>query len=103
MCVLVIVFSPLRHRGYQGEEKAGRAYLRELLVFVESSPALSAEPSSCHVAPQEWAGPVLGIPEAIVQDLHDMEAGIQTDEVGECQRAHRVVHSQLHDRIDLLG
>src|SRR5215217_1278651 len=63
-----------------------------LVVLVESYPALATEASGGNVAPQERAGPVLGVPEALVQDLHDMQARIQADEVGKRQGAHRVVH-----------
>jgi hypothetical protein len=35
-----------------------------------------------------------------VQHLEDVEAGVEADEVGERQRAHRVVHAELHHLVD---
>jgi len=35
-----------------------------------------------------------------MQHLEDVEAGVPADEVRECQRTHRVVHPELHDRVD---
>ena len=62
-------------------EHLGCAYAA-LCVLVESSPALTAEPPGGHVASQERAGSVFGVSEACMQGLHDVEAGIQPDEVG---------------------
>ena len=37
-----------------------------------------------------------------MQDVHDRQAGIQSDEIGQRQRPHRMVHAELHDRVDRL-
>ncbi len=35
-----------------------------------------------------------------MQHLHDRQAGVETDEVGELQRAHRMIGAELHGRVD---
>jgi hypothetical protein len=35
-----------------------------------------------------------------MQHVHDRQAGVEPDEIGQFQRAHRVVRAQLHRRID---
>jgi hypothetical protein len=39
----------------------------------------------------------------LVQHLDHRVAGVDADQVGERQRAHRVSHAQLHDFVDALG
>jgi hypothetical protein len=38
-----------------------------------------------------------------VEHLHDRDARVQADQVGERQRAHRMVEAELRDRVDRLG
>ena len=38
-----------------------------------------------------------------MQHVEDGEADVEADEVGERQRSHRVVHAELHHRVDRLG
>ena len=42
------------------------------------------------------------VAQSFVKDCHDCEAGIQPDEIGQFQRPHRMVGTQLHRRIDRL-
>ena len=35
-----------------------------------------------------------------MQHVHDGEADVEADEIGERQRPHRVIHSELHHRVD---
>jgi hypothetical protein len=35
-----------------------------------------------------------------MQHLHDRQAGVEADEIGELQRAHRVVGAELHGGVD---
>ena len=49
-------------------------------------------------------GRYLRVGQAVMQHLHDRQAGIEADEVGQLQRPHRVVGAQPHggvDRLDL--
>ena len=41
--------------------------------------------------------------EAVVEDAHDPEADVETDEVGELERAHRVVEPDPRPGVDVLG
>jgi len=35
-----------------------------------------------------------------VQHVHDCQADIQTNEVGQRERAHRMIHPDFHDSVD---
>ena len=37
-----------------------------------------------------------------MQDLHDREAGVEPDEIGEFERPHRVVGAEPHGGVDRL-
>src|SRR6266404_5907756 len=41
--------------------------------------------------------------EALVQNDHDPVADVEADEIGERERAHRVVEANLRSRVDVLG
>src|ERR1044071_5595799 len=56
-------------------------------VFVEAPPALSSEPSRVHHLHEQRTRPVFRIAESLFQHAQDGEADIETDEVGECERA----------------
>src|SRR6476661_3870420 len=72
-------------------------------VLVEAAAGLAAQPPGLDVAAQQRAGPVLVVPEPVVQHLHDRQAGVQADQVGQRQRPHRVVHAQPHYGVDRLA
>src|SRR5580658_3545588 len=38
-----------------------------------------------------------------MQHFHDVHADVQTDEVGKLERAHRVIHAELHHGIHSFG
>ena len=38
-----------------------------------------------------------------MKDLEDVEAHVEPDQIGECQRPHRVRHAELHHRVDCLA
>src|SRR5205823_49306 len=52
-------------------------------VVVEAALRLAAEPTGLDVFHQQRAGPILGIGQTLVEHLHDGEAGVEADEVGE--------------------
>ena len=56
------------------------------LIAVEASAALSAEPSSFHIFSQQRTGTVFRILEAVIERLHDRQAGVKPDQVGEGKR-----------------
>src|SRR3546814_13274314 len=43
-----------------------------------------------------------GVAGAVVEDADDLEAGVETDEVGEGDRAHRVVEAEAAAGVDVL-
>lgn len=51
---------------------------------------------------QHRARPVLVLPDATVQDPHDVEARVEADVVGEVQRAHVLVRAFLHCQVNVL-
>ena len=54
---------------------------------MEPATGLPAKPASRDEAPQQRAGPVLGVAEVAVEDLHDGEAGVEANGVGEGEGA----------------
>src|SRR5271166_4698096 len=60
-------------------------------VVVEPSAGLAAVPAGLDVFHQQRAGAVFAIGQPLVQHLHDRQAGIEADEVGELEWAHLVV------------
>src|ERR1041385_1453550 len=84
-------------------EQAEPAKSRGSRVLVEAAARLLAEVAGLHLLRQQGAGAVLGVLEAVEEDVEDGEAGVEADEVGQRQRAHRVVHAELHDGVDVLG
>src|SRR5438445_1653438 len=67
------------------------------IVLVEAATRFLPEVAGVDHPPQERAGPVLRIAETVVEDLEDGKAGVEADEVGERQGAHRVAHAEGHD------
>jgi 3-hydroxybutyryl-CoA dehydrogenase len=51
---------------------------------------------------QQRTRPVFRIGEPFVEHLHDRQAGIETDEVGQLQRSHRMMGTEPHGGIDCL-
>ena len=43
---------------------------------------------------------IFRIAEAVVQHVENGEADVETDEIGQRQRSHRMVHAALHHRVD---
>lgn len=72
------------------------------LVDVESASRLLADPTGIDHLVQQDTGAVLGVTQLLVEDLHDGQASIQTNEIGQGQRAHGHVGSELHGGIDIL-
>lgn len=73
-----------------------------LIIFVETFPALLAQPAGVHHLGQEDGGAVFGVAGFAVQDTHDAQARIQPDEVRQGQWSHGHGTSILHDPINAL-
>src|SRR5216683_4009458 len=71
-------------------------------VVVEAALDLAADPAGFDVLHQKRTGAILRIGQALVQHLHHRQAGVEADEVGELERAHRMVGAELHAGVDRL-
>src|SRR5437879_415045 len=71
-------------------------------IIVEAALDLAADPAGLDVLHQQRTRAVFGIGQALVQHLHHRQAGIEADEVGELERAHRMVGAELHAGVDRL-
>src|SRR5262245_14000812 len=72
-------------------------------VLVEATSRLPAETTRRHHRFEERTGPVLAVSEALVEHVHDVEADVDADEIGEGQWTHGMVHAELHDGVDRLA
>src|SRR3954469_12883365 len=72
-----------------------------LSVLVKPFPTFPPKPPGLYHLDQQWAGAVLGVFEAVVEHVEDVQAYVETDEVGERQRPHGVIHAQFHDGVDV--
>lgn len=73
------------------------------LILVETLSGLPALPASLDHPLQQTRWPVLAVASLLVQDIHDSQAGVQTNEVGQRQRTHGDVGAVLHDVVDVLA
>jgi hypothetical protein len=71
-------------------------------IRIHAYSTLLPKPASIDVLDEERAGAVLVISQTAVEYPKYGEADVQADEVGELQRAHRVVRAQLHPCVDVL-
>src|SRR6266550_7237829 len=71
-------------------------------VGIESLPRFPAELSVGHHFLEQRRRPVLVRVEPVLQHLHDREAHVEADQIGERQRPKRVIHAELHHLIDRL-
>src|SRR6266571_7409332 len=71
-----------------------------LVVGIEATTAFPAEPSSGDILLEQRTRPVLRVAESIAQYFQNSDARVESDEIGESERTHRVIHSKRHDLID---
>src|SRR6266566_7362853 len=71
-------------------------------VDIEPLPRFSAELSLGDHFLEQRRGPVLVRVDPVLQHLHDREADIEANQIGEGQRTERVIHAELHHLIDRL-
>jgi hypothetical protein len=89
----------------EGEQKAN-TYFRLLFaiaasvrpglfpfITVETTTGLATEITGGYVFFQQGAGTVFRIAQALVEDVHDVDANVEADEVGQFERAHGVFHA----------
>ena len=68
-------------------------------VIVKSAPGFPTEPAGFDVLHEQWTWPVFGIGKAIVESMHDAEAGIEADKVSEFEWPHGMMRAEPHRRI----
>src|SRR5450432_1227815 len=74
--------------------RSGRLARRDRLlaaIVVEAAAGFAAQPAGLDVLHQQRTRPVFRIGQALVQDVHDRQNGVEADEVTELERAHRMV------------
>src|SRR5687767_10494499 len=64
-------------------------------IVIEASTRLAPQAAGLHKLAQQRTRFVLRIAEALVQHLHDRYTCVEPDEVGECERAHRMGEAEL--------
>src|SRR2546421_12318788 len=65
-------------------------------IRMEAALGLAPQPSRVDVLAEKRRRPVLVLAEAFVEDLGDVEAGVEPDEVGGRERAHRGGGAEVH-------
>src|SRR5712671_3643146 len=60
-------------------------------ITVKSSPRFPSEPSRRNHFSQQWARAILRIAETAVKYLENIYAGIEANEIGKLERAHRMI------------
>ncbi len=64
-----------------------------MLVCIKPSSGLSAEVTRLDIFFEKRAGAVLGVAETFVEDVQNRQTRIQSNQVGQRQRTHRVIHA----------
>ncbi len=77
-------------------------YVCSFAIVIETLTCLAAEAPSIHVVHQERTRSVLRVGEFFIEDLHDSQAGVKTDEISKSEGSHRNIGSQLHCLVDVL-
>jgi hypothetical protein len=72
-------------------------------ISIEATGGFAAKPAGGGVLLEERAGAVFWVAQAFVENTHDVEADVETDEVGQLERAHGMVHAEFHDGIHGFG
>src|ERR1044071_7895931 len=85
------------------DDIASRLLLALRVVLVEPAGALLAQPAGGDVLAQQRARPVLVVAELAVQHLGDRQAGVEADQVGQLERAHRMVEPEADAGVDVGG
>src|SRR5262245_30660400 len=76
--------------------------LTAFAVAVKPAPGFLAEPPRGHQVPEKGGGAVLVVAEVAVQDPGDEEHGVEADQIGELERAHRMREAELGALVDVL-
>src|SRR5512133_1941037 len=88
-------------RPWTRADRFSRNALMPSLVVIEAAPRLAAQPPRGDVLAEDRGRPVLVVPELAVEHLRDEQARVEPDEVGERERAHRMIEAELHAGVDV--
>src|SRR5262245_11812169 len=69
-------------------------------VCVKAATGFPAKMPRPHHLSEQRTGAVLIIAKAVMEDFHDAETRVESDQIGQSQGSHGMVHAQLHYRID---
>src|SRR2546425_1071403 len=61
-------------------------------IGVEAASGFAAEPAGGDVFFEQRAGAIFRVAEALVEDMKNVHANVEADEIGELERAHGMVH-----------
>ena len=73
-----------------------------MLVLIEPFATLLTKPPSVDHLAQQHGRPIFTVPSLFMKHFHDGIARIESDEVGQLQRAHRDVGAVFHDIVDVV-
>jgi hypothetical protein len=79
-----------------------RTVLTATSVPVDTAARFTAEVTRGDHLSEQRAGPVFRIAELVVNGLHDRQQHIEPNQVGQRQRAHRVIATERHALVDFL-
>src|SRR2546427_2166446 len=80
--------------------RCSSTWLSTSAVGIEPAAALPAQLAGGDHLPEQGARPVLVVSQPPVQDLQDRDAHVEADQVRKAQRPHRMIHPELHHRVD---
>src|SRR6266567_133716 len=72
------------------------SFAQAFSVLIKPASRLSPQPAGVNITLQQRARAVLWIAETVMQNIHDCQANVKSDEVSQRQWPHRMIHSQLH-------
>ena len=70
-------------------------------VIVEASAALSSKQAAADHLLQQRVRTILVVQSLGVEDVHDLKADIQADQIAQSQRAHRMVRTEVHRLVNI--
>ena len=69
-------------------------------IVIEADTGLDAEPLAADHLAKERAGGILVVACVSIDNIHDCQADVQSDEVTELKRSHGMIAAQLHSCVD---
>ena len=70
---------------------------------MEAAPRFTSQVAGGDHFLEQWRGTVFAVVETVVEGFENRQYGVQADQVRQCQRADRLVATQAHAGVDVLG